>query len=129
MAYRPAMTVTVEALGASFHMRATDRAVADLMTAAQKCGASIVDTDSIPVELVVPLADFFVAAVRGWDGVEAQDGAPLECTEENRRAIPTVDKAQVAALYLERTLVIAEKKAGPGAPPTGCGQSPDGTGG
>jgi len=116
MAYKPVLSVRVEALGAVFYFQPPDNALAKLAARAE--GISEFDTDDVPESMLELMPDMFIEGVRHWDGVEAADGEPLPCTEEHRRAIPTQDKIAVVNGYLVKLQEISVKKGALSEPPT-----------
>lgn len=110
MAYRPKLlTLDVEALGATWHWRTPDRTMVLMQQHVRRAGLTTIDTENVPDEIATLLPEMFVEGVVGWERVEDDEGRPLPCTEENRRAIPTGDKLAVAGAYL---LALGELQAG-----------------
>jgi len=113
MAYTAILRVRVEALEAVWYFQPPDRVLTRL--GARQAGIGDFDTDAPPEELLELMPDMFVEGVVAWDDVLDEDGGPLECTEANRRGIPTTDKIAVVNEYLLRLQAVEAKK---GASPT-----------
>lgn len=116
--------IEIEALGAVWKWAHPDNAMAELASIVeQNAGLELQIDDELDVEemwekmpgeakqsLYPVLPRMFLEGVVAWEGVEDADGEPLPCTAENRRAIPTQDKIQVAALYLAEVQDLQQKK-------------------
>lgn len=113
MAYRPALTVKVEALGGVFWFGAADQAMARIAG----LGMASFDTVAPPAEMIAPLCELAVEGIRDWEGVEDERGRAISCTPATVRELPPLDKVQIAAAYLELALGIAEKRGPAEGPP------------
>ena len=60
------------------------------------------------------LAGYFTEAVRGWDGVEDEDGKPIKFSTEAAREFPFEIKAELAAEALNKRSAAMQKKGRPG---------------
>ena len=116
MAYKPVLSVRVEALGAIFFFQPPDKALARLAARADDIGEF--DTEAAPESMLELMPDMFIEGVRHWEGVVTEDGEPLPCTAEHRRAIPTQDKIAVVNEYLVKLQAVEEKKGLSDEPPT-----------
>lgn len=104
MGYKPILTETFEAIGATWTFRHPDKALAALLKAVQREGLLEVHSDRPPVEIIDECVAVYEEGIVDWSGVDGQDGKPLPCNRDNALAIPTLDKATVACAYLVKSL-------------------------
>lgn len=116
MAYRPALTVKVEALGGVFYFGAADQAMARIAEIVMDIGSF--DTGNVPAEMIEPLCALAVQGIKDWEGVEDERGRQVSCTEATKAAIPTMDKVQIATAYLLAMQTLEEKKGSADEQPT-----------
>jgi len=109
--------MAVEALGAKFLWGSADKAASRLADSARKAQKHA-DTDALTEGQTELLCALFVEGVRMWEGVVDEKGAPLPCTEENRKAIPSGDKVTAAVAYLGAFAELEQRKALSGEQPT-----------
>jgi len=116
MPYQPHLLLKVPALDAVFLWGSADKAASRLADAARKAQRDV-DTDTLTEGQTELLCGLFVEGVRAWEGVVDEKGAPLPCTEANRKAIPSGDKVTAAVAYLGAFAELEARKAGSGEPP------------
>lgn len=59
----------------------------------------------------------FDAGVIAWEGIEAEDGSPLACSDKNKRYIPLLTKLFAVFSYVLKQQVLAGKKDVPTSAP------------
>lgn len=119
MGYTPAYLVLhVEAKEATWLFQPADRALARLMGTIGEGDA--VDTTRLNPEQMEALLDAWQEGLVGWEGVgdpdPARRGAPLPFNARNKQLIPTTDKLEIAAAFLEQSLELQVGKARSGEP-------------
>ncbi len=90
---KPMMDVTVEALGATWHIAPPNDAFADAGAMQKPSAAAHV---------------LFGELLLGWEGVEV-DGKPLEFNPANVAKVPLLDRLHVAGKYMLKMAVVDEQ--------------------
>ncbi len=118
MAYKPQLRVQVEWEGATFEFISPDRAMGEVVRAMTVSGMVDLVPGAIPSDIIPLLPDVFEEGCVAWSGVEDADGKALRCDRETKRAIPFIDKVQIASKYMEALEELQAGKEPPPAPPT-----------
>jgi hypothetical protein len=118
MAYRTMLTIEVAARGAAWFFEPADEVFGAFCARIAESGQATIDSNNIPAWAIGDLSGLFVASCVDWEGVEDCDGNAIECTEANRRRIPTLVKAEVASLYMGEVARLEGKEQRPGGPHT-----------
>ena len=115
--YVPALGTRIEALEAQWFFERDDAALLTLIEDLDKQGVAQVaagmSASALPLAAVQRIGDYFVAHCKRWSGVYAPpegeapdepdaDSKPWTCSEENRQAIPLLDRFVVTAVYLDK---------------------------
>lgn len=106
-----------------FWFGATDKSFPRVLMAVQALAHSGIDIENLDVNAVPPqlagiLCELVIEGVRRWEGVENEDGGPLDCTPEAVAELPTVDKIIIGGTYLVAWGELEEKKSALNSPPT-----------
>ncbi len=122
----PYLVLHVEAKGATWLFQSADRALAKLMGTleVQDGEAVALDTNRLNPEQMDALLDAWNEGLVGWEGVSDPDpakrGSPLPFNARNKQLIPTVDKLEIAAAFLEQSLELQVGKTMSGERPSDC---------
>lgn len=119
MSYQPTLSLAVDWNDATFTFAAggADAAWAAFTAHCTAMGMLAINLDTTPPAVMESMARLFVDGVRSWSGVLDANGGTLQCTKENRQAIPFEDKIAIVATYLQARQAVDTKEKGSGEPP------------
>ena len=115
--YVPALGTRVELFDAQFFFERNDEALLGLMGELDQQEVYQIEAgmaaSALPLPVVQLIGGYFVAHCKRWAGVYSpaegeapdapeEDTKPWTCSEENRQAIPLLDRFAITAVYLDK---------------------------